>query len=339
MLRGLLLLTILSFGSTPPTAQTKSMSHPPVNPKATREAKDLLKFLYSTYGKSTLTGQHNQMFHMSEPSEKIRAVSGKYPLIWGGEWGFSDERHDIDNIKYRPKLLDEIRRHHKQGQIIVMTYHQASPTIGEPCDFRGGVQVKLTAKEWDDILDPGTKLNTVLLEHIDRLAEAFKTLQKERIPVIFRPYHEMNGGWFWWGGNPDRFKRLWALIYDRYTNFHKLNNLLWAWNPDKPYAGVENFFPGHDTVDLFGTDIYPARDRKETYPQEWFDRMKGLAGDKPLALSENSEIPDPATFDKQPWAYYMGWDNLVFSANKDDKIKAFYNHEKVRSEPWKKPVK
>ena len=148
----------------------------------------------------------------------------------------------------------------------------------------------------------------------------------------------MDGGWFWWGGNPEQFKKLWAMIYDRYTNFHKLNNLLWAWNPDKPYAGVEKFFPGNATVDLFGTDIYPARDRKETYPQEWYDRMKGLAGDKPLALSEMSEIPTPESLEKQPWAWFMGWDNLTFSANKEDKIKAAFASEKYRSEPWKKPV-
>ena len=332
-------LCLFIVAAGPTLNHSKPMTHPPVNPKATREAKQLLQFLYSAYRKTTLTGEHNQMYHMSAPSAKIETITGKYPLVWGGEWGFSDERHDIDNVKYRPKLLDEIRQHHKNGQIIVMTYHQASPTIGEPCDFRGGVQVKLKDQEWEAILTPGTKLHSVWEEHVDRLAEAFKTLQKEQIPIIFRAYHEMNGGWFWWGGNPDRFKRLWAMTYDRFTHHHGLNNLLWAWNPDKPYPGVENFFPGNDTVDLFGTDIYPARDRKETYPQEWYDRMKALAGDKPLALSEMSEIPNPESLEKQPWAWFMGWDDLIFSANKEENIKAAFASEKYRSEPWKKPVK
>jgi mannan endo-1,4-beta-mannosidase len=304
----------------------------PVNPRATREARELLKFLYSVSGRATLSGQHNQMFHMSEVSEHLQRVTGKYPLIWGGEWGFSDERHDVDNIKYRPRLLDQIREQHRAGRIVVMTYHQASPTVGEPCDFVGGVQIKISDAEWDALLTEGTPLNKVWAEHVDRLAEALKTLEREHIPVIFRPYHEMNGGWFWWGGKPDRFKALWGKIYDRFTHKHRLNNLLWAWNPDKPYAGVESFFPDPKTVDLLGTDIYPARDRKETYPQEWYDRMSSLAAGKPLALSENSELPTDEQLKTQPWTYFMAWDNLVFRANTEDKLKQVYASPRVLSE-------
>jgi mannan endo-1,4-beta-mannosidase len=317
------------------TANDMTPSQLPVNPNATQEAKDLLAFLYSTYGKTTLTGQHDQMYHMSIGSDKIERMTGRHPLVWGCEWGFSDERHDVDNIKYRPKLMDEVRRHHQAGRIIVMTYHQASPTVGEPCGFESGVQAKLTEREWDDILTPGTNLHAIWEAHVDRLAEAFKKLQDEQIPFIFRPYHEMNGDWFWWGGDSERFKKLWAITYDRFTNTHRLNNLLWAWNPDKPWEGVDEFFPGHETVDLFGTDIYPAKDREETYPQEWYDRMKALAGDKPLALSEMSELPTPESLEKQPWAWFMSWDGLVFQANSDEKIKLIFNSPKFRSEPWK----
>ena len=304
----------------------------PVNPCATKEARELLAFFYHANGKVTLTGQHNQMPRMGITSEKVEEITGKYPLIWGGEWGFSDERHDTDNVKYRPKLLDQIRAQHRAGRIVVMTYHQASPTVGEPCDFRGGVQVSISDADWDEILATGTPLHKVWEEHVDRLAAALSTLRDEKIPVIFRPYHEMNGAWFWWGGEPERFKDLWHMTYDRFVNHHQLNNLLWAWNPDKPHPGVERFFPGHDTVDLLGTDIYPGRDREETYPQEWYDRMKGLAGDKPLALSEISEMPNPADFDRQPWTYIMGWDNLVFGANTPEQLWAYYHAPRSKSQ-------
>jgi len=316
--------SIQSIRSRPPA---------PITRGATREAKELLAYIYSQYGKVTLSGQHNQMFHMSEPSEGVQKIAGKYPLVWGGEWGFSDERHDIDNVKYRPRLLEQIREQHKAGRIICITYHQASPTVGEPCDFRGGVQVKLSDPEWDAILTEGSPLHKVWEEHVDRLAEAFKTLQKERIPVIFRPYHEMNGGWFWWGGQPERFLKLWSMTYDRFTKVHKLRNLLWAWNPDKPYEGVEKFFPGLDRVDLLGTDIYPDRNRKETYPQEWYDRMKGLAGTKPLALSEMSVIPTEEELIRQPWSWFMCWDNMVFGANSPEHLKAIFASPKALSDP------
>lgn len=302
----------------------------PRNPNATHEAKALLAELYNWQGKVCLSGQHNQMARMSVVSERVKEISGHYPKVWGGEWGFSDGRHDTDNIAYRPKFISEVRRHHAMGSIIVVTYHQADPTVGEPCAFDPGVIGNLSEAAWDELLSVGSDLNNVWAAHIDRLAEALKEFQAEGIPIIFRPYHEMNGTWFWWGGDPARFKALWNLIYDRYVNHHGLNNLLWAWNPDKPWPGVEEFFPGHETVDLLGTDIYP-RAGEETYPQEWFERMSALAAGKPLALSENSEIPRPGTFQSQPWSYWMAWDELIFKDNTDDQIRAAMTHPNVRN--------
>jgi len=307
------------------------LSPEPVNANATPEARVLLEFVYSHKGKAMLSGEHNQMWRMSEPSERIHAITGQYPLIWGGEWGFSDERHDIDNVKYRPRLMQQIRDQHAAGRIVVITFHQACPTVGEPCGFVDGVQKKLFDEEWDEILTEGTSLNREWQQCVDRLAAALNVLQSERIPIIFRPYHEMNGGWFWWGGDPVRFKALWSMIYDRYVNLHGLNNLLWAWNPDKPYPGVEEYFPGLNAVDFLGTDIYPDKTRPVDYPQEWFDRMADLAGPKPLALSEMSVLPDPADFDRQPWSWFMGWDGMIFNANTEERLREVFSHPIVVS--------
>ena len=304
----------------------------PINPHATREARDLLAYIYSIDGKYTLSGEHNQMFHMSAVSEEVQKITGKYPAVWGGEWGFSDERHDTDNIKYRPRLLDQIREQRKAGRIIVLTYHQASPTVGEPCDFRGGVQCKITDANWDAILKEGTPLNKVWADHADRLAVALQTLRDEHIPLIFRPYHEMNGAWFWWGGRPDRFKALWTKIYHRFVDKFKLNNLLWAWTCDKPYEGVQAFFPGIKEVDLLGTDIYPVRGAKEVYPQEWYDRMFKLAAGKPLALSEMSIAPSPQVLETQPYVWFMGWDSLMVRGNTPEKLREAFDNPKVISD-------
>ena len=307
------------------------MSRSPVNPAATLEARALLNYLYENYGRKTLSGQHNQMHKMSAASDRVQAITNRFPMIWGGEWGFSDGRHDVDNIKYRPALLDEIRKQHARGCIIVMTYHQANPLIGEPCDFDPGVIGELNQAQWDELLTEGTALRSVWQSHVDRLAFAFKTLALENIPIIFRPYHEMNGNWFWWGGDSERFKKLWNLIYNRFTNLHGLNNLLWAWNPDKPWPGVEDFFPGHESVDLIGTDIYPTNDRAEIFPTEWFDSLKVIAAGKPLALSENSALPTSEDLVDQRWSYVMGWDNLTFKANSDEAIRSFFENPDVVS--------
>ncbi|MBC8064531.1 MAG: hypothetical protein H7Y17_06860 [Chlorobia bacterium] len=299
------------------------------NPAATVEAKQLLASLYKVKGVCTLSGQHNQMWHMSEVSDKVAEICGHYPLVWGGEWGFSDERNDIDNVKYRPRLLDEIRRHHDAGRIIVMTYHQASPTVGEPCDFQGGVIANLSDSEWLDVLAPTSAMHGVWRDHVSRLAVAFQVLQSESIPIIFRPYHEMNGDWFWWGGDVSCFKALWNQTYELFTNEFGLNNLLWAWNCDRPWPGVEEFYPGHETVDLLGTDIYPLEGRDEVYPQEWYDRMVAIAEGRPIALSEFSVMPTDAQLVSQPWSYFMAWDDLVLRENSDERIKEVFANERV----------
>lgn len=304
--------------------------HRPADPEARPEAVALLDRLHSLRGRC-LTGQHNQLFHMSEPSDRIEVLTGKRPLIWGGEWGFSDSSYPVDDVAKRPELLDQIRRHHAAGGIACLTWHQAPPTLGEPCRFNPGVISNLTDDEWDRVLDPAGDLHARWAEMVDRLAEGLITLQSEGIPLIFRPYHEMNGGWFWWGGDPKRFLPLWRMLWDRLTGHWGVHNLLWAWNPDKPWPGVEDYYPGEGSADLIGADIYPRGEGEPTYPQEWYDRMKGIAGDRILALSEMSELPTPELLEAQPWDYFMAWDNLVFRANDERRIREVYAHERFLS--------
>lgn len=304
-------------------------SRRPITPGASSEAVALLSHLDSINGDQTLAGQHCLPFQHSKPSDAIARLTGRYPALWGGEWGFSDDRHDSDNIKFRPDLIEHIRLHHRAGRVIVLTYHQGSPTVGEPCHFKGGVQLRLTPSEWDDILTTGSDLNMVWRDQVDRLARALTVLRDEGIPVIFRPYHEMNGTWFWWGGDPARFKALWRMLFDRYVREFQLVNLLWAWTCDKPYAGVEEYFPGLDEVDMLGADIYPVPGALEVYPQEWFDRMRQLAGDKPLGLSEMSVLPSPAVLKTQPWCWFMAWGDMVFEANSTEAIRAAYSDPRV----------
>jgi hypothetical protein len=87
-----------------------------------------------------------------------------------------------------------------------MTYHQANPVIGEPCLFETGVISKLNDQQWKDVTTPGTELHEKWRRQMDIVAEILKKVKETRIPVLFRPYHEMNGDWFWWGdGDPLHF--------------------------------------------------------------------------------------------------------------------------------------
>jgi mannan endo-1,4-beta-mannosidase len=205
--------------------------------------------------------------------------------------------------------------------------------LSEPCQFEGGIISKLNDEQWNELLIKGSPLYEKWRKQMDLFATFLQQLQDAKIPVIFRPYHEMNGNWFWWGGRKGKngFIALWNQLYDYYTNEKHLDNLLWAWTPDKPLPGVEDFYPGNKTVDLLGCDIYPVKDKEEVYPQEFYDRMFKLAGGKPLALSEQSVLPTPAQLSRQPWTWFMSWGSMLFDANKKEEIKILYEYQKVIS--------
>jgi mannan endo-1,4-beta-mannosidase len=304
----------------------------PVNPKTCPEAVKLLKFIYSISGKKTLTGQHEFMGRMSVITDKIKEITGKCPAVWGSDFGFSDERHDIDNIKYRVRLVDEIKKQHDSGAIITMTYHQANPVIGEPCLFENGVISKLTDQQWKNLTTPGTEIYKAWRKQMDIVAEILKKVQEAHIPVLFRPYHEMNGDWFWWGGRkgPEGYVALYRQLFHYFTEHHELNNLLWVWASDRPWLGVEDFYPGDDYVDVLGSDIYPVKDHPEIYRQEWYERMVSLAKNKPLALSEFSVLPTDETLKKQPrWVWMMAWADLLLQTNTKEEILRIYNSPKT----------
>ena len=302
----------------------------PVNKNASEEAKDLLNYLYQIKGKKTLYGMHNIIGGMSDMTDSIHTITAKYPAIWGGDFGFADSTHDIDNIKYRPLLVPEIKKQYARGAIIVMSYHQANPFLGEPTPFKGGVISNLTDEQWKELITPGTPLYQKWAAQMDLIAVYFKELQDAHIPVIFRPYHEMNGNWFWWGNRKgdDGFKALWHQLYDYYTSHHHLNNILWAWTPDKPTEDVGDYYPNDNSVDILGCDIYPNK-MSATYPKKWYDKMLELADGKPIALTENSVLPTEKELKKQPWVWMMSWGKMVFNNNTSQEIDKILNSNQV----------
>ncbi len=284
------------------------VEHNPVNPDATPEAKALLKYLYSISGKHTLIGQHN-FIGVQELSTKFAARRlGKTPALYGTDWGFS-KAGDIDSIYARDMAVKELIKQHQNGSIIAVCWHEVRPTADEPVTFRGSptsIQGKLSDDEWEQLLTPGSDINKKWCAQVDVIAGYLKQLQDARVPVLWRPVHEMNGQWFWWGGRAgDRGTRqLYRMMYDRLVNVHHLNNLIWVWNCDRPNPPSLQFvdcFPGQQYVDVLALDCYATVD------QSFYDDMNALSDGKVLAISEGN-VPSLETYKTQPkWTYYMSW--------------------------------
>ena len=132
-------------------------------------------------------------------------------------------------------------------------WHEGKPTDSPPYEFSRNVIAKMTDAEWNKLITPGSELNKKWLVQIDIIAGYLKQLQDAGVTVLWRPYHEMNGVWFWWGNRKGEngIVKLWKMMYERYTNYHHLNNLLWVWGAnglrdipfDEAYA-YKDYYPG-----------------------------------------------------------------------------------------------
>lgn len=169
---------------------------------------------------------------------------------------------------------------------------------------------------------PGTKEYEVAVHDIDLIASYLQELEAEGITVLWRPFHEASGSWFWWGVQPgdrgarETFQRLWYMMFDRLENYHKLSNLIWVWNGQTPRLSVDP-----NSYDIAGIDVYP--DKVDHSPlSSSYDALAKYAGEgKMLALTETGYIPDPqqCVDEGKVWLYYMTWNGgFIYDTGSDD---------------------
>ena len=297
-----------------PTSDPQPAPPAPVNPHASPEARALLQFLNNIGGQYTLTGQHNFPNDGSRWTDRVYDLTAKYPALFGEDFGFS-AGEDKDSVESRPAMIAEVKRQYEHGAVIALTTHAVKPTEDEPVTFRDSVQGHLTDFEWRELLTPGTALNLRWQAQVDVIAGYLRQLRDAHVPVLFRPYHEINGNWFWWDGRPgpDGSAALYRQIYDRFVNVHHLDNLLWVWNVNAPggNAGpIADYYPGPAFADILTIDIYGE------FKQDYYTEMLKLAAGKPIALGEVGTVPTPEILAAQPrYAYFMAWSG--FGANTD----------------------
>jgi mannan endo-1,4-beta-mannosidase len=217
-------------------------------------------------------------------------------------------------------------------------WHGCFPTEGDCCDGNNiwAMENRPDAETWKKMVTEGTELNNAWKEQVDGIAKHLKRLQDEGVPVLWRPYHEMNGVWFWWCNHPgdDGFKKLWIMMFDYLTNHHGLNNLLWVWNTNAPRAipGDEAFdyvlfYPGGEFLDILAADVY-----HNDYKQSHHDDIVNLAQGRPVSMGEVGQMPSAETLENQPnWSWFMPWGNLGLKWNDEELIKNLYNSPRVLS--------
>lgn len=262
------------------------------NANASENTKAVYEYICSVYKKNILTGQQESIW-MSTPDyelDYIFEVTGRLPAIRGMDFHYDD----FDGVVERAKDWWE------RGGIPTICWHCGS-------DFSGNWWDSLqTELDWDNALTPGTPEYDALIAGMDKAAAALQQLQEADVPVLWRPFHEFDGDWFWWGrGGPRNFVKLWRIMYTRYTDDWGLNNLIWvAGHQARPWT-AELWYPGDGYVDIAGADSYYGG------TQAWlYKRIQLFIGNrKPICFHENGSIPDMDALQLwgTDWVWFMTW--------------------------------
>lgn len=189
----------------------------------------------------------------------VKEVCGDYPGVMNWDLGLIEWQRDkeLDGVPFAT-LRSEAAAQHARGGINTYSWHVRNPlTRGDSWDVSGGTDVLAQS------LTPGTAAHDTLCVWIARAADflgSLRTRQGGRLPVVFRPWHEHTGGWFWWGApycTPAQYKQLWQLTR-RIFSERGADNVLWAYSPDVVSGKAEYLerYPGDDYVDIMGADVY-----------------------------------------------------------------------------------
>lgn len=169
-----------------------------VTPNPSPEAVALMDYLRDISGKHTLTGQHCAPLVGDTRLVHTYRQLRHYPALFGQDFGFSAPG-TWDGINFRQRIVDDAIRRHYDGFVITLMWHAVPPTEDEPVVFEQSIQSRLSDAEWTDLVTPGTRLHERWKSQVDVIAWFLKQLRDAAVPVLWRPYHEMNGAWFWWG--------------------------------------------------------------------------------------------------------------------------------------------
>lgn len=285
------------------------------NPNATENTKKVYEYICDTYGKGIITGQQESTW-MGTPDYEMNYLEKntvRLPAIRGLDF----MNKDFAGCEKRAEEW------WSKGGIVTICWHTG-------IDFESTYDRSLADElDWDKALTEGTDEYNELINNMDKAVPYLKMLEDADVPVLWRPFHEFDGAWFWWGkGGPENFKKLWRLMYDRYTNVHGLDNLIWVLGYSANQLEMENWYPGDEFVDVIGGDSYTPGTNHGLY-----ENVKKIAADgMPITLHECGTVPpaDEMQADGTEWVWFMTWHTDVLTdskSNTPENLNEMYNSD------------
>jgi hypothetical protein len=233
---------------------------------ATTETRHLFANLQKQRAKAILFGHQDDLAYgvgwKYQPGRSdVKETAGDYPAVYGWELGGleNDALVNIDSVPF-DKMKQFITQAYERGAVITISWHLHNPLTGKSAwEPAPGTVASIL---------PGGDKHQVYTAWLDKVAAFMLSLKGKRgeyVPVIFRPFHELNGSWFWWGKNncgADELKQLYRFTETYLRDTKNVHSLLYAYNTDRfaDTAAYLDRYPGDEWVDVIGFDIYQKGD-------------------------------------------------------------------------------
>ena len=236
-----------------------------IDKNATRETKALnanLKKLsekYILFGHQHAT-QYGHGWVGDENRSDVKSVTGAHPAVIGVDFSGLYGPSESEIEKEKTSLIKYISETYDRGGVITAAWHFNNPVSNT--NFYWNDSTAIAAVK--NIIPGGTHHQKYksILKNIADVAKATKGNDGKIVPIIFRPFHELDGDWFWWGARHctiDEFKTLWQFTVTYLKDSLQVHNFIYAFSPDNKFFTEEKYlerYPGNEFVDLVGVDNY-----------------------------------------------------------------------------------
>jgi len=310
--------------------------------KATQETQNLYQNLAKAQRKGYFIGHQDDWAYgvywkYQQGRSDVKEVVKDHPAVYGWELGDLElgKTENLDGVPFG-KMKEFIKEGYRRGGIITISWHSNNPiTGGNAWDF-SSTSIK-------SILEGGDK-HSVFVSYLDKVADFLADLKDDNgtpIPILWRPFHEHTGTWFWWGvksASDEEYKELYRFSLDYLKNEKKLHHLISVYNTSVEYSTPEEFlkrYPGDSYIDMMSFDAYQrgSVDEGKKFAEKLDVLISAMnqAAEKHNKISAIGEIgynqiPDSEwftkilkpVFDKHTFSYVLFWRNAGFKPGNNE---------------------